>query len=242
MAAHPKCELKVRERFRRRMRAYTRLRAESACACGRVLTYVSFGQVPAGCSARPGAGVVRGKSKRMSTTGPPAASAPSGANSLSRTASSLSGRSSLDSPGGSISGPPRRSVPPAFGSKPSSIASPPPRAASPPSPAYSAQTATLLYNFAASSEAELSVSAGEVVEVLAPEDEGGWIKARSPRDGSEGLVPASYVQMGGALPGVNRSSGGKEKSSMQQGAFAVHGRSASSGLHISPLGAANRFT
>ncbi|GAA5982912.1 hypothetical protein JCM10908_006829 [Rhodotorula pacifica] len=161
-------------------------------------------KVPAGCAARPGAGVVRGKSKRHS--GAPTPATTSGTNSsttsLSRTASTLSGSSIETSATGS--GPPRRSVPPAFGSKPSPVSSVPP----PPSrisarPSTARQTATLLYDFAASSELELSVGAGEVVEVVQPEDASGWIKVRSGSDGREGLVPASYVQMGGALLSAN---------------------------------------
>ena len=159
-------------------------------------------QVPAGCAARPGAGVVRGKSKRLS--GAPASISASGANSsttsLSRTASTLSHASSLESSTAAGGGPPRRSVPPAFGSERSPASPSPPALPAQTSPAQ--QTATLLYDFTASSELELSVGAGEVVEVLQPEDASGWIKVRLPGDGREGLVPANYMQMGGASNGT----------------------------------------
>ncbi|GAA5882744.1 hypothetical protein JCM3774_003252 [Rhodotorula dairenensis] len=180
MAVHPKCELKV----------------------------------PAGCAARPGAGVVRGKSRRRS--GAPASAVASGANSsttsLSRTASTLSHTSSIESSVTGVAitgGPPRRSVPPAFGSKPSPV-SPPSSSSSPPPPSNSRSagktTATLLYDFTASSELEISVGAGEVVEVVQPEDASGWIKVRVPSDGREGLVPASYTQLGGAVSPPNGAS------------------------------------
>ncbi|BGP58525.1 Protein BZZ1 [Rhodotorula sphaerocarpa] len=196
MAAHPKCELKV----------------------------------PAGCAARPGAGVIRGKSKRMSGA-PPAAgggAANSSTTSLARTSSTLSGRSSLDSSAaGSTAPSTRRSVPPAFGSKPSPVSSPPPIAARPPPPAAAAatETATLLYDFAPSSESELACSAGEVVEVLEPEDENGWLRCRSPRDGGEGLVPASYVQMGGALADGGEDRGGADAAQRAEALYAYEPQS-----------------
>ncbi|GAA5954052.1 hypothetical protein JCM8115_003293 [Rhodotorula mucilaginosa] len=159
-------------------------------------------KVPAGCAARPGAGVVRGKSKRLS--GAPASISASGANSsttsLSRTASTLSHASSLESSTAAGGGPPRRSVPPAFGSERSPASPSPPALPAQTSPPQ--QTATLLYDFTASSELELSVGAGEVVEVLEPEDASGWIKVRLAGDGREGLVPANYMQMGGVSNGT----------------------------------------
>lgn len=167
---------------------------------------------------------------------PPAAgggAANSSTTSLARTSSTLSGRSSLDSSAaGSTAPSTRRSVPPAFGSKPSPVSSAPPIAARPPPPAAAAatETATLLYDFAPSSESELACSAGEVVEVLEPEDENGWLRCRSPRDGGEGLVPASYVQMGGALADGGEDGGGADAAQRGAFVFAQWWRSAPCGL------------
>ncbi|KAK4051567.1 Protein BZZ1 [Microbotryomycetes sp. JL201] len=106
-------------------------------------------------------------------------------------------------------GPPRRSIPPAFGAskKTSSSATTTTSASS----TQTEQTATLLYDYAAATPAELSVSTGEVVVVVEPEDAAGWIKARSTSSGQTGLVPASYVQSGGSVASATgeRSNGGK---------------------------------
>ncbi|BGP35818.1 Protein BZZ1 [Rhodotorula toruloides] len=148
-------------------------------------------KVPAGCAARPGAGVVRHKSKKSAP--PPAGTgASSSTSSLTRTSSRLSNSSVASS-----AAPPRRAVPP--------LATPSPATLPQPSSA-STETATLLYPYEAQSSFELSVEAGAVVEVVEPEDENGWVKVRVPADGRVGLVPASYIQLGGAVG--NGSAGG----------------------------------
>lgn len=57
-------------------------------------------------------------------------------------------------------------------------------------------SATLLYAYDAATAFELSVQASDVVRVVEPEDDAGWIKVRT-SDGRVGLVPASYLQLGG---------------------------------------------
>lgn len=52
-------------------------------------------------------------------------------------------------------------------------------------------TGKMLYTFAADGENELRVSEGVIVTIL--EDDGSWMTVRRP-DGSEGLVPTSYVE------------------------------------------------
>ncbi|GAA5911127.1 hypothetical protein JCM8208_000285 [Rhodotorula glutinis] len=142
-------------------------------------------KVPAGCSARPGAGVVRAKSKKAGAAVGAAGAAGSSTTSLARTTSSASGSSSL---------PPRRAVPP-----PGSSASP--SASSRTSSSAPLQHATVLYPYAASSSYELTLDAGDVgssLEVVEPEDGNGWVKVRVPQDGRVGLVPGSYVEIGAA--------------------------------------------
>ena len=47
------------------------------------------------------------------------------------------------------------------------------------------------YNFEADSEGEITISAGETLEII--EDDGsGWVKVRN-SSGKEGLVPGNYV-------------------------------------------------
>lgn len=58
----------------------------------------------------------------------------------------------------------------------------------------------MLYDYAAATAFELSVSEAEVVSVVEPEDESGWTRVKT-ADGRVGLVPASYLQLGGALSG-----------------------------------------
>lgn len=55
----------------------------------------------------------------------------------------------------------------------------------------------MLYDYAATTGFELSVSEADVVTVVEPEDDAGWCKV-STGDGRVGLVPASYLQLGGA--------------------------------------------
>ncbi|TNY20085.1 hypothetical protein DMC30DRAFT_270871 [Rhodotorula diobovata] len=91
--------------------------------------------------------------------------------------------------GSSTSLPPRRAVPP-----PGSNPSPP-----------ATQPATLLYAYTASSPYELTLddsAVGSTLEVVEPEDDNGWVKVRVPQDGRVGLVPASYVEIGGAGGGA----------------------------------------
>ncbi|CDR48774.1 RHTO0S20e01112g1_1 [Rhodotorula toruloides] len=148
-------------------------------------------KVPPGCAARPGAGVVRHKSKKSAP--PPAGTgASSSTSSLTRTSSRLSNSSVASS-----AAPPRRTVPPLTSSSP---------AITPQPQSSHTETATLLYPYEAQSSFELSVDAGAVVEVVEPEDENGWVKVRVPADGRVGLVPASYIQLGGAVG--NGSAGG----------------------------------
>lgn len=85
--------------------------------------------------------------------------------------------------------PPRRAVPPPFST--GSAASAPQS-----SSASSEPTATLLYDYAAATSFELTVSASDVVRVVEPEDESGWVKVRT-MNGMVGLVPGSYLQLGG---------------------------------------------
>jgi hypothetical protein len=58
------------------------------------------------------------------------------------------------------------------------------------------EPATALYTYAATTAFEISVEEGEVVGVVEGEDGEGWSKVRT-RDGRVGLVPASYLQLGG---------------------------------------------
>ncbi|GAA5820358.1 hypothetical protein JCM3770_002781 [Rhodotorula araucariae] len=146
-------------------------------------------KVPAGCTARPGAGVVRAKSKRGGASG---AGSPAMASttSLARTTSSASASSS------SASLPPlRRAVPP-----PAGAISPSPSSAPLPSSPAHAQRATVLYAYSAASPYELPLTDNEVgsaVDVVDAEDDNGWVKVRA-ADGRVGLVPASYVEIGGS--------------------------------------------
>lgn len=57
----------------------------------------------------------------------------------------------------------------------------------------------MLYEYAAATAFELSVSEAEVVSVVEPEDDAGWTKVKT-SDGRVGLVPGSYLQLGGAAP------------------------------------------
>ncbi|GAA5908077.1 hypothetical protein JCM5296_002221 [Sporobolomyces johnsonii] len=134
-------------------------------------------KVPAGCAARPGAGIVRAKSKKAG--GPPEA--------LSTSAVPLTTARSSSSVASTTLPPPRRTVPPAGGSAPLPVST---------SPQEQEEVATLLYDYAAASAFELSVSEADVVHVVEPEDESGWVKVRT-ADGRVGLVPGSYLQLGG---------------------------------------------
>ncbi|GAA6006776.1 hypothetical protein JCM11491_003178 [Sporobolomyces phaffii] len=138
-------------------------------------------KVPAGCTARPGAGVVRNKSRK---TGAPAAdttppSASMSTLSLNRSTSSAGSTSTVAS---SSAPPPRRTVPPPSSAAPAAASSSP------------RQSATLMYDYSAASAFELTVSEGETVSIIEPEDASGWTKVQTP-DGREGLVPGSYLEL-----------------------------------------------
>ncbi|KAK4056390.1 Protein BZZ1 [Microbotryomycetes sp. JL221] len=150
-------------------------------------------KAPANCSGVAGGGVSRSHSKRHSHSSNTSTAAPSTA-------------------AASSTGPPRRSVPPSFSSSRSSISTS--RSSTTTSTGVSAattteSTATLLYDYAAATPAELTVTAGDVVTVIEPEDEAGWVKVRL--NGQTGLVPGSYMQSGGtssASMGGTRGGGG----------------------------------
>ncbi|KAK4701743.1 quercetin 2,3-dioxygenase, partial [Phenoliferia sp. Uapishka_3] len=134
-------------------------------------------KVPAGCGTAGGAvnrrksklGHTHSISKKLSPTTPSSATMP--------VATSTSSASSSMPP------PPARAVPPlAAVSEVSSLG-----------------TATMLYDYQATTAFELSVSESEVVSLVEAEDESGWCKVRT-NDGRTGLVPASYLQLGGAAP------------------------------------------
>ncbi|KAI5481812.1 hypothetical protein MNV49_000089 [Pseudohyphozyma bogoriensis] len=138
-------------------------------ACGCAVHAKCELKVPAGCGTS--SGLQRNKSRRMSSTSKTA--------SISRTTppSSTVASPTLGT------GPPRKTMPP-----------PPTEAAQP----THEETATLLYSYDAATAFELTVSEGDVVSIVAPEDESGWIKVRT-SDSRVGLIPASYVQLGGAM-------------------------------------------
>ncbi|GAA6011050.1 hypothetical protein JCM10207_005478 [Rhodosporidiobolus poonsookiae] len=152
-------------------------------------------KVPAGCSARPGAGVVRAKSKK---TAPPVSGGGGGGASLSPTPSTSSASSSFTSLSTSTLPPPRRTVPPPGGALP---------------PMPSAQDAGLkrgkmLYAYEAQGAGEVSVQENDPVLLLEPEDASGWLKIRVENSGAEGLVPASYVEVGDGDAGAAGGGGG----------------------------------
>ncbi|GAA5931117.1 hypothetical protein JCM1841_000019 [Sporobolomyces salmonicolor] len=140
-------------------------------------------KVPAGCAARPGAGIVRAKSKKA---GGPSEGISTSAVPLTTTQSSSS-TSSASSVASTTLPPPRRTVPPAGGSTPSPVSI---------SAQEEEEIATLLYDYSAASAFELTVSEADIVHVVEPEDESGWVKVRT-ADGRVGLVPGSYLQLGG---------------------------------------------
>jgi hypothetical protein len=71
-----------------------------------------------------------------------------------------------------------------------------PPALSPPVTLPSLGRSVLAYDFEASTELEITVQAGDSVEVL-QQDQEGWTKVRR-QDGASGLVPTSYMQDAGA--------------------------------------------
>ena len=71
-----------------------------------------------------------------------------------------------------------------------------PRSATPRAPpsAEKPLPATALFAFAGDGDGELSVAAGDALEILSPEFEG-WIMARRVHDGARGVVPSSVVAL-----------------------------------------------
>jgi len=55
-------------------------------------------------------------------------------------------------------------------------------------------TAKVLFDFTATSDFELSVSEGSIVNVIEHDDGSGWVKVS--HGGEDGLVPASYLEHG----------------------------------------------
>lgn len=82
----------------------------------------------------------------------------------------------------------------------------------------------MLYAYEAATAFELTVPEAEVVSVVEEEDESGWTKVRT-SDGRVGLVPGSYLQLGGAMENVTDPE--QEGAGGQQGEFSVvpHSRS-----------------
>jgi len=96
----------------------------------------------------------------------------------------------------SISSPPSASTSTSGFSSISAL--PPPRTPIPEEPAAALETATMLYAYEAQTAFELSLDEAEVVMIVEDEDEAGWRKIRT-GDGRVGLVPNSYLQLGGEV-------------------------------------------
>ncbi|GAA5938099.1 Bzz1p [Sporobolomyces koalae] len=144
-------------------------------------------KVPAGCTARPGAGVVRHKSKKSPASTNTGANPPPSASmsnlSLNRSTSSGIGSSApMTSSGSASRPPPRRTVPPPIGGVSSNPTAP---------PNETLPTAVMAYDYCAATASELTVSEGDSVSIVELQDAAGWTKVRT-RDGREGLVPGSY--------------------------------------------------
>ena len=58
--------------------------------------------------------------------------------------------------------------------------------------AKTSKRAKVPFDFTADQEDELTLTAGEIVEILHEEKEGGWLKGRS--NGKEGLFPCNFVE------------------------------------------------
>ncbi|KAK7048535.1 hypothetical protein R3P38DRAFT_1868987 [Favolaschia claudopus] len=72
------------------------------------------------------------------------------------------------------------------------------------------QSARMLFDFTPTSEFELQVTEGTVVQVVEPDDGSGWVKVSDGRNA--GLVPASYVEYEDAA-GSTGAGGGSEEGS-----------------------------
>ncbi|KAJ7245019.1 hypothetical protein B0H12DRAFT_1128298 [Mycena haematopus] len=75
------------------------------------------------------------------------------------------------------------------------------------------QSARMLFDFIPTSEFELQVAEGTVVQVIEPDDGSGWVKVSDGQNA--GLVPASYVEYEDAAP----SSGGGGRSEEGSGQY-----------------------
>jgi hypothetical protein len=64
------------------------------------------------------------------------------------------------------------------------------------SPPPEAVNGRVMFEYTATSPYELSISEGETVKVLEEDDGSGWVKVGN-GSGGKGLVPASYVEVGG---------------------------------------------
>ncbi|KAJ7095722.1 hypothetical protein B0H15DRAFT_826828 [Mycena belliarum] len=69
------------------------------------------------------------------------------------------------------------------------------------------QSARMLFDFAPTSEFELQVAEGTVVQVIEPDDGSGWVKVSDGRNA--GLVPASYVDYAAAAAGASGEGSGQ---------------------------------
>ncbi|KAI9140317.1 hypothetical protein BKA69DRAFT_515846 [Paraphysoderma sedebokerense] len=76
---------------------------------------------------------------------------------------------------------------------------------------FASKKTTVLYDYvpAADRTDELNVAAGDVVEILESDDGSGWLKVKN-KKGEEGLIPASYCEMG---EGEGGASSNKENTS-----------------------------
>ncbi|GAA5995348.1 hypothetical protein JCM5350_003960 [Sporobolomyces pararoseus] len=158
-------------------------------------------KVPVGCGKTSsvgvgggGAGVVRSHSK----AGGSLKSGMSNLN-LDRTNSSSAGSINSNYETTSTSSsipPPRRSVPPPLSTTTAtSTAS---------TTSKNLPLAQLMYDYQAATAFELTVSEGDQVEILEPQDSSGWTKIKT-KDGREGLVPGSYLQQLSSSPSATSS-------------------------------------
>ncbi|KAF7365022.1 hypothetical protein MVEN_00373300 [Mycena venus] len=72
------------------------------------------------------------------------------------------------------------------------------------------QSARMLFDFTPTSEFELQVAEGTVVQVIEPDDGSGWVKVSDGQ--SAGLVPASYVEYEAAAATAPQGTGSEEGS------------------------------
>ncbi|KAJ6508511.1 hypothetical protein C8R45DRAFT_1168696 [Mycena sanguinolenta] len=85
------------------------------------------------------------------------------------------------------------------------------------------QSARLLFDFTPTSEFELQVAEGTVVQVIEPDDGSGWVKVSDGQNA--GLVPASYVEYEDAAPSSGGGGGSEEGSGQYvRGIYAYESR------------------